>query len=135
MLAFFVEIDGFEPTTLCLQSRCSSQLSYTPVFSFLLSVFGVGLRIVCQSFTEVNSLHPRLPAWNPSQNKLQKFKKTFERLRRWASHRQPVTEERIAKVGIFFQCASFFRIFVWFFPGNPIGRSRGIKKIYFGEAI
>ena len=28
----FVEIDGFEPTTLCLQSRCSSQLSYTPVF-------------------------------------------------------------------------------------------------------
>ena len=75
MLAFFVEIDGFEPTTLCLQSRCSSQLSYTPVFSFLLSVFGVGLRIVCQSFTEVNSFHPRLPAWNPSQNKLQKFKK------------------------------------------------------------
>ena len=29
--ACFVEIDGFEPTTLCLQSRCSSQLSYTPV--------------------------------------------------------------------------------------------------------
>ena len=25
-----VEIDGFEPTTPCLQSRCSSQLSYTP---------------------------------------------------------------------------------------------------------
>ena len=31
---FFVEIDGFEPTTLCLQSRCSSQLSYTPFFRF-----------------------------------------------------------------------------------------------------
>ena len=31
-----VEIDGFEPTTLCLQSRCSSQLSYTPILvSFL----------------------------------------------------------------------------------------------------
>ena len=27
----FVEIDGVEPTTLCLQSRCSSQLSYIPV--------------------------------------------------------------------------------------------------------
>ena len=26
-----VEIDGFEPTTPCLQSRCSSQLSYTPI--------------------------------------------------------------------------------------------------------
>ena len=27
---YFVEIVGVEPTTLCLQSRCSSQLSYTP---------------------------------------------------------------------------------------------------------
>ena len=26
-----VEIVGVEPTTPCLQSRCSSQLSYTPV--------------------------------------------------------------------------------------------------------
>ena len=26
----FVEIVGVEPTTPCLQSRCSSQLSYTP---------------------------------------------------------------------------------------------------------
>ena len=32
--ACFVEIDGFEPTTLCLQSRCSSQLSYTPLVCF-----------------------------------------------------------------------------------------------------
>ena len=37
MSVFMVEIVGVEPTTLCLQSRCSSQLSYTPVFSFLLS--------------------------------------------------------------------------------------------------
>ena len=29
---FFVEIVGVEPTTPCLQSRCSSQLSYTPVW-------------------------------------------------------------------------------------------------------
>ena len=29
--ASLVEIDGVEPTTLCLQSRCSSQLSYIPV--------------------------------------------------------------------------------------------------------
>ena len=28
---FFVEIVGVEPTTPCLQSRCSSQLSYTPL--------------------------------------------------------------------------------------------------------
>ena len=27
----FVEIDGVEPTTLCLQSRYSSQLSYIPI--------------------------------------------------------------------------------------------------------
>ena len=27
-----VEIVGVEPTTPCLQSRCSSQLSYTPLF-------------------------------------------------------------------------------------------------------
>ena len=26
-----VEVVGFEPTTLCLQGRCSSQLSYTPI--------------------------------------------------------------------------------------------------------
>ena len=26
-----VEINGFEPLTPCLQGRCSSQLSYTPV--------------------------------------------------------------------------------------------------------
>ena len=29
---FLVEIVGVEPTTPCLQSRCSSQLSYTPVW-------------------------------------------------------------------------------------------------------
>ena len=28
---FLVEIVGVEPTTPCLQSRCTSQLSYTPV--------------------------------------------------------------------------------------------------------
>ena len=38
---YFVEIVGVEPTTLCLQSRCSSQLSYTP-FLFFSSVCGVG---------------------------------------------------------------------------------------------
>ena len=37
-----VEIVGVEPTTLCLQSRCSSQLSYTP-FLFFSSVCRVGL--------------------------------------------------------------------------------------------
>ena len=30
-----VEVDGVEPTTLCLQSRCSSQLSYTPGYVVL----------------------------------------------------------------------------------------------------
>ena len=38
---YFVEIVGVEPTTLCLQSRCSSQLSYTP-FLFFSSVCCVG---------------------------------------------------------------------------------------------
>ena len=31
MIEPFVEIVGVEPTTPCLQSRCSSQLSYTPM--------------------------------------------------------------------------------------------------------
>ncbi len=50
--SLLVEIDGFEPTTPCLQSRCSSQLSYTPKF--------------CVSFW-------RLPRWasHPSKNKSQ----------------------------------------------------------------
>ena len=39
--ALFVEIDGFEPTTLCLQSRCSSQLSYTPFVVLLSDCFVV----------------------------------------------------------------------------------------------
>ena len=30
---FLVETMGLEPTTPCLQSRCSSQLSYVPVFT------------------------------------------------------------------------------------------------------
>ena len=34
-----VEIDGFEPTTPCLQSRCSSQLSYTPIADAKVSKF------------------------------------------------------------------------------------------------
>ena len=55
MTSFFVEIVGVEPTTLCLQSRCSSQLSYTPVFSFIFDDYCVRLRIVGQSFTGVNS--------------------------------------------------------------------------------
>ena len=51
-------------------------------FSFLLSVFFVGLYIVGQSFTPVNSFPPRSSASNPIQNKLQKsFVK--ELLSRW----------------------------------------------------
>ena len=54
---FFVEIVGVEPTTPCLQSRCSSQLSYTPVFertfskkavSRLLLVLGRGIEPLLQ---------------------------------------------------------------------------------------
>ena len=37
----FVEIDGVEPTTPCLQSRCSSQLSYTPNASSVVVTSGV----------------------------------------------------------------------------------------------
>ena len=65
-----VEIVGVEPTTLCLQSRCSSQLSYTP-FSFLSVDFFVGLRFGCRSFTQVNSLIPHSSASNSPRNKLQ----------------------------------------------------------------
>ena len=54
-----VEIVGVEPTTPCLQSRCSSQLSYTPV-SFLLVDCFVRLRIVSRSLPGGNSLLPRL---------------------------------------------------------------------------
>jgi hypothetical protein len=28
---FVVEVTGIEPATLCVQGRCSSQLSYTPI--------------------------------------------------------------------------------------------------------
>jgi hypothetical protein len=34
-----VETMGLEPTTSCLQSRCSSQLSYVPVLEALTSTF------------------------------------------------------------------------------------------------
>jgi hypothetical protein len=35
-----VETMGLEPTTPCLQSRCSSQLSYVPVFGHTTSAHG-----------------------------------------------------------------------------------------------
>ena len=72
-----MEIVGVEPTTLCLQSRCSSQLSYTPKFLFLLSVCGVGLRILFRSLPSGNSLFRNLSALHPSQNK-QKFTVRFQ---------------------------------------------------------
>ena len=84
----FVEIDGFEPTTLCLQSRCSSQLSYTPVFSFLFCDSGVGRRIVGRSFTPVNSLPPRLSALN--SQKINFKSSTFLRFQRWTAYRRAV---------------------------------------------
>ena len=67
-----MEIDGFEPTTLCLQSRCSSQLSYTPFFSFLFGDCFVRLHIVGRSLPLGNSLPPHSPSSHPSKNKLQK---------------------------------------------------------------
>ena len=72
-----MEIVGVEPTTLCLQSRCSSQLSYTPKFLFLLSVCCVGLRILFRSLPLGNSLFRNLSALHPSQNK-QKFTLRFQ---------------------------------------------------------
>ena len=39
-----VEIVGVEPTTPCLQSRCSSQLSYTPVIQYLQELFVCGCK-------------------------------------------------------------------------------------------
>jgi hypothetical protein len=40
-----VETIGFEPTTPCLQSRCSSQLSYVPWWSWT-GVYSVGEMIL-----------------------------------------------------------------------------------------
>ena len=36
---FFVEVEGFEPTTPCVQGKCSSQLSYTPKYNRMLLVY------------------------------------------------------------------------------------------------
>jgi hypothetical protein len=36
-----VELVGFEPTTPCLQSRCSSQLSYSPLQESCVGLGGV----------------------------------------------------------------------------------------------
>ncbi len=36
-----VELVGVEPTTPCLQSRCSSQLSYSPFFSKALPLLAI----------------------------------------------------------------------------------------------
>ena len=83
MSVFMVEIVGVEPTTLCLQSRCSSQLSYTPVFSFLLSDNCVRLLILPPHNHKVAaSVGARLPCSHKLQN--------FEHLRRWTAHRRSV---------------------------------------------
>ena len=50
----FVEIVGVEPTTLCLQSRCSSQLSYTPFLFF----FECLLRWICSSIGHYQQVTP-----------------------------------------------------------------------------
>ncbi len=54
--ASFVEIDGVEPTTLCLQSRCSSQLSYIPIFQSLVVVL-----------SRLELLTPTLSVWCSNQ--------------------------------------------------------------------
>ena len=48
-----VEVDGVEPTTLCLQSRCSSQLSYTPVFFVILRIAALLLESSLGHYREV----------------------------------------------------------------------------------
>ena len=34
MMRFFVSAKGFEPLTVCLEGRCSIQLSYAPICNF-----------------------------------------------------------------------------------------------------
>ena len=57
-----VEIVGVEPTTLCLQSRCSSQLSYTPLLllGWQRYAFFIYLQIFFPNFFDfVRRLHVR----------------------------------------------------------------------------
>ncbi len=48
-LFYVVEVDGVEPTTPCLQSRCSSQLSYTPIVL-------MNFPVVCNGIAKVGKI-------------------------------------------------------------------------------
>ena len=54
---FFVEVAGIEPVTLCVQGRCSSQLSYTPnplnLIKFCFTEFSL---FVIRTYKNINSL-------------------------------------------------------------------------------
>ena len=84
-----MEIVGVEPTTLCLQSRCSSQLSYTPFFSFLLDDNCVRLHLLPPHNHKVAaSVGVRLPC---SRRKINfKFFVSFGRSLRWTAYRRSV---------------------------------------------
>ena len=68
-----VEVDGVEPTTLCLQSRCSSQLSYTPLFIVILRIAALLLDSLVGHYHQVTpSCGSRAPC--ASSKQLQNFK-------------------------------------------------------------
>ncbi len=67
------------------ESGATNQLSYGTVYSFLSGNSCVGLRIICRSFTQVNSLLRRLSALDLVRNKLRLVLKSGQ-FRRWTAH-------------------------------------------------
>ena len=64
------------------ESGATNQLSYGTVYSFLSGNSSVGLRILCRSFTQVNSLLRRLSALDLDRNKLRLVLKSGQ-FQRW----------------------------------------------------
>ncbi len=70
-----VEVNGIEPMTLCLQSRCSSQLSYTPQYELLCTTYKTWLPWVFFAYalktavvpSRFELLTPTLSVWCSNQ--------------------------------------------------------------------
>ena len=86
---------GSNPRPLVAWKANALPTELLPLFSFLSGDSCVGLRILGQSFTSVNSFPRRLSALNSSRNKLQIFQLSnffvsFGRFLRWTSHPRSV---------------------------------------------
>ena len=73
IVELLVEIVGVEPTTPCLQSRCSSQLSYTPVWiadanmALIFEMCNFYSRICIKSYKVISRKYVCLYLWGASQ--------------------------------------------------------------------